>query len=68
MIQLTISKEGTQAITEICDSCKCHVRDLSVNDILVKGDTDMKIFDENGNEVTRTKLDRPECKCKMCDD
>jgi len=68
MIRLVISKEGAQKITERCDICGCHVNNLTVNDILVKGDTDMKIFDENGNEVTRTKLDRPECKCKMCND
>ena len=67
MIQLTISKEGTQSITEICDSCKCHVRDLSVNDILVKGDTDMKIFDENGDEVTRKEHPHQYCKCEHCD-
>ena len=66
-IRLTISKEGTQTITERCDKCGCHVNNLTINDILVKGDTDMKIYDENGKEVTRTKLDRPECKCKMCD-
>ena len=67
MIRLSVSKEGTQKITERCDICGCHVNNLTVNDILIKGNTDLNIFDEDGNEVTRTKLNRPECKCEMND-
>ena len=65
MIKLTIIK-GVQTITEVCDKCKCHVNDLTVDDILVKGKTDMIIKNSKGEEVTRTKLDRPECKCEHC--
>ena len=68
MIKLVISKEGSQKITELCDTCNCHVVDLTVDDILVKGDTDLNIFDSQGNEVTRKTLDRPECKCEDCND
>jgi|8_EtaG_2_1085327.scaffolds.fasta_scaffold292411_2 hypothetical protein len=67
MIRLTISKEGTQKITEVCDKCDCHVRNLTVSDILVKGDTDMKIFDENGKEVTRKEHPHQTCRCTDCD-
>jgi len=68
MIKLTISPDGAQKITERCDACGCHVNNLTVNDILVKGDTGLNIFDSDGNEVTRTTLDRPKCTCEDCDD
>ena len=50
MIRLEI-KNGVQKITEICDKCKCHVNDLTVDDILVKGKTDMIIKNSKGEEV-----------------
>ncbi len=65
MIRLTI-KNGVQKITERCDTCGCHVNNLILDDILVKGNTDMIIRNSKGEEVTRTKLNRPECKCEGC--
>ena len=65
MIRLEI-KNGIQKITERCDECGCHVNNLILDDILVKGDTDMIIKNSKGEEVTRTKLNRPECKCENC--
>ena len=29
-------KNGVQTITEVCETCKCHVRDLDVEDIAGK--------------------------------
>ena len=66
MIRLEISKNGTQKLTEVCDKCQCHVRDLSVKDILVKGKTDLKIYDEDGKEVTRKEHDLKTCTCEHC--
>lgn len=65
MIRLEITS-GVQTITEVCDSCSCHVNNLTVDDILVKGDTDLIIKDSQGTEVTRKTLNRPECKCEDC--
>ena len=65
MIRLEI-KNGVQKITERCDDCGCHVNNLIIDDILVKGNTDMIIKDSKGEEVTRTKLDRPKCQCENC--
>ena len=69
MIKLVLS-DGNQTITKICNNCKCHIEDLTTDDILVKGDTDLTIKDSQGNEVTRTKLptELTECKCEMCND
>tara|TARA_B110000858_G_C17606564_1_gene382509 strand:- start:277 stop:486 length:210 start_codon:yes stop_codon:yes gene_type:complete len=66
MIKLTISAKGTQEITEVCDKCQCHVNNLTVDDILVKEDIDLNIFDSKGNEVTRTEHERQTCKCEHC--
>ena len=37
---------------------------------LVKGNTDMRVYDKDGNEITRTELpsDLNECKCEECND
>ena len=35
MIRLVIDN-GVQTITERCDDCGCHVRNLTIDDILVK--------------------------------
>ena len=67
MIKLVITPDGQQTITEICDCCGCHVNDLEVEDILVKGDTDAKVFDKNGNEVTRKQHDRQHCEGTHCE-
>ena len=41
----------------VCNVCKkAVIQDLQVEDILVKGDTDLNVFDKDGNEITRTKL------------
>tara|TARA_B100000214_G_C23804604_1_gene552021 strand:- start:135 stop:335 length:201 start_codon:yes stop_codon:yes gene_type:complete len=65
MIRLTI-KNGVQTITERCDECGCHVNNLSIDDILVKGKTDLIVKNTKGEEVTRTKLDRAKCQCENC--
>jgi|TARA_R110000796_G_scaffold95918_1_gene201367 hypothetical protein len=58
-------KSGKQTITEICEDCKCHVRNLSISDIIVKK-TDLILKDEDGNEITRTEP-RAKCYCENCD-
>ena len=63
-----VFKNGMQKITAICDDCKCHIKDLTVQDILVKGDTDAIVKDENGNEITRKDHEYNNCKCEHCDD
>ena len=70
MIKLEIAANGTQTITKVCNMCGCHIDDLAVEDILVKGNTDMRVYDKDGNEITRTELpnDLKECKCEMCND
>ncbi len=67
MIKLTI-KSGVQTITEVCEHCKCHIRDLSVNDILVKPRSldGVTVKDSDGKEVTRTEA-RDKCYCEHCD-
>ena len=64
MIRLEIRK-GVQKLTEICDKCKCHVRDLTTDDILVKKASDLTIKDSTGKEVTRT-TPREKCYCEHC--
>ena len=70
MIKLEIATNGTQTITKVCNMCGCHIDDLAVEDILVKGNTDLNIFDKDGNEITRTELpsELKECKCEECND
>ena len=58
-------KSGVQTITEVCDDCTCHIQDLSIDDILVKGNTDLIIKNSQGEEVTNTSQ-RGECKCENC--
>jgi len=67
MIKLTI-KSGVQTITEVCDTCKCHIQTLSINDILIKPDSlnGVTVTDSDGNEVTRKKA-RAKCYCEDCD-
>ena len=66
MIRLTNIK-GVQTVTEICGTCKCHIKDLSVNDIIVKPASlnGVTLTGSDGNEITRT-APRPECYCKDC--
>jgi len=65
MIRFT-SAGGVQTLTEVCDNCKCHVRDLTVEDILVKGDTDAIIKNSKGEEITRKTHNHMTCKCEHC--
>tara|TARA_R110000850_G_scaffold82489_1_gene177180 strand:- start:370 stop:573 length:204 start_codon:yes stop_codon:yes gene_type:complete len=59
---------GVQKITEICDKCKCGMKDLTIGDIVVQteGTKELTIQDAEGNEITRTSL--PVCTCEGCDD
>ena len=68
MIKMTIIN-GVQTITEVCDTCKCHIRNLTVNDITVKDKTltGVTLTDSDGIEVTRTEP-RPKCYCEDCND
>jgi len=70
VIKLEIAANGTQTITKVCNMCGCHIDDLAVEDIMVKGNTDMRVYDKEGNEITRTELpsDLNECKCEECND
>jgi len=70
VIKLEIAANGTQTITKVCNMCGCHIDDLAVEDIMVKGNTDMRVYDKEGNEITRTELpsDLNECKCETCND
>ncbi len=70
MIKLEIAANGTQTITKVCNHCGCHIDDLAVEDIMVKANTDMRVYDKDGNEITRTELpsDLNECKCEECND
>ena len=64
MIRLEI-RNGVQKLTEICDQCKCHIRNLTTDDILVKKPTDLNIKNSKGEEVTRTQP-REKCYCEHC--
>ena len=55
MIKLVLSG-NTQTITKVCNDCGCHIDDLEVEDIMVKGDTDAIVKDKDGNEITRTDI------------
>jgi hypothetical protein len=68
MIKLVLGGDGTQTITKVCNMCGCHIENLAVEDILVKGNTDLNVFDKDGNEITRTELpsNLKECQCEEC--
>jgi len=70
MIKLQIASNGTQTITKVCNDCGCHIDDLEVEDILIKGDTDAIVKDKDGNEITRTDIpdDLKVCQCEDCND
>ena len=69
MIKLVLSG-GNQTITKVCNHCGCDISDLEIEDIMVKKPSDMRVYDKNGNEITRTKLptELTDCKCEMCND
>jgi len=66
MIRLE-SRNGVQVITEICDTCQCHIQNLTIDDIMVKPPelASLTVKDTQGNEVTRTKP-RSKCYCSNC--
>ena len=70
MIKLVLGGDGTQTITKECNNCGCHMEDLEIEDIMVKKPSDMKVYDKNGNEITRTDIpdNLKECKCEDCND
>jgi|TARA_R110000796_G_scaffold985_1_gene3822 hypothetical protein len=69
MIKLQIAANGTQTITKVCNMCGCHIDDLEVEDIMVKSNTDMRVYDKDGNEITRTDIpdNLKECQCEDCE-
>ena len=69
MIKLVLGGDGTQTITKVCNMCGCHIDDLEVEDIMVKSNTDMRVYDKDGNEITRTELpsNLKECQCEECE-
>ena len=63
------SIKGKQTITEICDTCGCHVKDLSIWDITInKGKTyrDTMLKDGKPQEKGKITEARPKCYCKEC--
>lgn len=60
-------RAGKQIITEICDTCKCHIQNLDIDDIMVKPKSlsGVTLKDTKGNEVVRTGP-RPKCHCMEC--
>ena len=67
MIQVKYTS-SSQEITKICNICRCHIEDLTVEDIMVKKPSDLTIKDKDGNEITRTELpnDLKVCQCENC--
>jgi len=66
MIRYVVSR-GVQTITKVCNTCGCHLANLTTDDILVKGNTDMIIKDSQGNVVTRKTIPDSLCNCE-CED
>ena len=67
MIRLEI-KSGVQKLEEVCDCCQCHIKDLEVDDILVKPKAlnGLTLKDSKGKVIERTEP-RPKCYCEHCD-
>jgi len=69
MIRYTISPSGTRVITEICDTCRCHVQDLTIADVVTvrkANKAGLVIKDKTtGNVITRTEP-RSSCYCDKC--
>ena len=42
------------------------VNNLTLDDILVKGDTDAIVKNSKGEEITRKKHEHMSCKCEHC--
>jgi len=63
------SISGKQTITEVCDKCQCHIKDLSIWDItLKKEDSYRKKMTKDGKALDEGKADgpRPKCYCEHC--
>ena len=69
MIKLQLGGNNQQKITKVCNTCGTHIQDLEVEDIMVKGDTDLIIEDKDGNEITRPDIpdDLKISKCENCE-
>ncbi len=70
MIRIKFGSDGSQEIKKVCNVCrKAVIQDLQVEDIMVKKPSDMKVFDKDGNEITRTKLpnDLVNSVCEDCE-
>ena len=70
MIRIKFGSDGSQEIKKVCNVCKkAIIQDLQVEDIMVKKPSDMKVFDKDGNEITRTKLpdDLVNSVCEDCE-
>ncbi len=70
MIRIKFGSNGSQEIKKVCNVCrKAVIEDLQVEDIMVKKPSDMKVFDKDGNEITRTKLpdDLVNSVCEDCE-
>ena len=70
MIRIKFGTDGSQEIKKVCNVCKkAIIQDLQVEDIMVKKPSDMKVFDKDGNEITRTKLpnDLVNSVCEDCE-
>ena len=70
MIRIKFGTDGSEEIKKVCNVCKkAIIQDLQVEDIMVKKPSDMKVFDKDGNEITRTKLpnDLVNSVCEDCE-
>jgi hypothetical protein len=70
VIRIKFGSDGSQEIKKVCNVCKkAIIQDLQVEDIMVKKPSDMKVFDKDGNEITRTKLpnDLVNSVCEDCE-
>tara|TARA_R100000027_G_scaffold64425_1_gene57904 strand:+ start:49 stop:261 length:213 start_codon:yes stop_codon:yes gene_type:complete len=70
VIRIKFGTDGSQEIKKVCNVCKkAVIQDLQVEDIMVKKPSDMKVFDKDGNEITRTKLpnDLVNSVCEDCE-
>ena len=66
MIRLEIIN-GKQTVKAVCNKCKCEIKELTFDDIVVKKPGDTRIIrDSKGREVTRSEHEWNDCKCEHC--
>ena len=67
MIRYKVSKTGERVITEICDTCRCHIRNLTIADVAINKLKGGLILRDKvtGEKITRTEP-RPKCYCENC--